>query len=513
MRFVQFINVRRLASIRAISIVIVGAFLALLLSNAAAADPLLKELASSQPNYPRIAWQDGLSGHVTLSFDVSKRGKVLNPSITASTQPGVFDLYALQAVKEHRYEHLGSSRQLIEGVTKSISFTLDSKPKVYHQPEYPLDALATGREGFVVVEFDVRANGKVRKPLVAGAFPPNVFDRFALSAVAKFEFEPERFMPKDTVQHKITFSLNSNPQASVFAEYPSAAREQGLEGRVVVEFDINSEGMVDNAKAVYSSSAVFETPAIEAVAKFTFNPDQVAENVLHKIDFILDREHRPLTKSTPEYPRQAAVDEIEGYVIVRFDINEIGTVENLSVLEAKPDDIFNDAALAAASKFTYLPRYVDGKPERVPGVLNKLVFKLSNPIDLGQNRTLNNQRGNQNQPRGGFDRARRIPDLPPDNPEQQPAPKHNVRLKPLYTMYLEGNLQDGAVIVEFDVNERGHVEKPNVLEVHDTNLTEEITESILEQVSYFWYAPFVENQRPVRVSGVRHRIDLRFRED
>ena len=49
-----------------------------------------------------------------------------------------------------------------------------------------------------------------------------------------------------------------------------------------------------------------------------------------------------------------------GYVKLSFDINESGEATNIKVIEAKPEQVFNKAAVRALSKWKYKPKIVDG---------------------------------------------------------------------------------------------------------------------------------------------------------
>lgn len=53
-----------------------------------------------------------------------------------------------------------------------------------------------------------------------------------------------------------------------------------------------------------------------------------------------------------------------------------GSVRDAVVIEAKPENIFNQAAMAAALKFKYKPRVVDGVAMEVAGVQNKISFQI-----------------------------------------------------------------------------------------------------------------------------------------
>lgn len=54
--------------------------------------------------------------------------------------------------------------------------------------------------------------------------------------------------------------------------YPAIAERQGLEGYVIVQFDVLADGQVANASVVESSNRVFERSAIQAAQRFRFKP-------------------------------------------------------------------------------------------------------------------------------------------------------------------------------------------------------------------------------------------------
>lgn len=89
-----------------------------------------------------------------------------------------------------------------------------------------------------------------------------------------------------------------------------------------------------------------------------------------------DGDYLPIVKVAPVYPRRAVDRGIEGYVIVEFTVTKTGAVRNPRVVEYDPSTIFSKAALAAALKFKYKPRIVNGEAIEVHGVLNKITFKL-----------------------------------------------------------------------------------------------------------------------------------------
>ncbi|MDE0093439.1 MAG: energy transducer TonB [Gammaproteobacteria bacterium] len=89
-----------------------------------------------------------------------------------------------------------------------------------------------------------------------------------------------------------------------------------------------------------------------------------------------DGEYEPIFKVQPIYPRRALQLELEGWVVVEFDVTETGNVENVVVVDADPKGVFDSAARKAAEKFRYRPKVVNEKPIRVTGVRNRIIFEL-----------------------------------------------------------------------------------------------------------------------------------------
>ena len=89
-----------------------------------------------------------------------------------------------------------------------------------------------------------------------------------------------------------------------------------------------------------------------------------------------DGDATPIVRIEPKYPMQAARDGKEGWVKLSFTINEIGGVEDVTVLEAQPKRVFDKEAKRALRKWKYKPKVVDGKPQRQPGLSVQLDFKM-----------------------------------------------------------------------------------------------------------------------------------------
>lgn len=63
----------------------------------------------------------------------------------------------------------------------------------------------------------------------------------------------------------------------------------------------------------------------------------------------------PYYKIKPKYPRAALVSGVEGFVIMKIDVNEKGEVENIRVTGGQERGMFQDEARRAVEKWKYKP--------------------------------------------------------------------------------------------------------------------------------------------------------------
>lgn len=89
-----------------------------------------------------------------------------------------------------------------------------------------------------------------------------------------------------------------------------------------------------------------------------------------------DADVMPIVRVQPNYPQRAAERGIEGWVLMEFSISKAGTVENPTVVDADPPNIFNRAAIRAVGKWKYKPKIEDGQPVERHGVQTVLTFEL-----------------------------------------------------------------------------------------------------------------------------------------
>jgi protein TonB len=76
----------------------------------------------------------------------------------------------------------------------------------------------------------------------------------------------------------------------------------------------------------------------------------------------LDAAPRPLVRTEPLYPPDARMKGIEGSVELEFVVTADGTVAEPRVVRAQPQGVFEDAAMAAARRWRFVPGQKRGAP-------------------------------------------------------------------------------------------------------------------------------------------------------
>lgn len=89
----------------------------------------------------------------------------------------------------------------------------DVIPIVRINPQYPRDALMTGTEGFVEIEFTIMEDGTVANAEVIRSEPRRIFNRAALRAIYRWKFKP-RIIDGVAVQRRArqTIEFNMEPE-------------------------------------------------------------------------------------------------------------------------------------------------------------------------------------------------------------------------------------------------------------------------------------------------------------
>ena len=87
-------------------------------------------------------------------------------------------------------------------------------------------------------------------------------------------------------------------------------------------------------------------------------------------------DYLPIVKVAPIYPQRALTRGIEGQCIVEFTVTRSGTTQDARSIDGQCDSLFKKTSTAAALKFKYKPRIIDGQAVEVPGVRNKFTFVI-----------------------------------------------------------------------------------------------------------------------------------------
>ncbi len=110
----------------------------------------------------------------------------------------------------------------------------------------------------------------------------------------------------------------------------------------------------------------------------------------NSLSFSSDGDYLPILKVQPNYPTRALQQGMYGWVLLEFTVDEIGRVIDPYVIDNcvdlwksykvgcsdNPGKMFDRSAVAAAAKFKYKPRVVDGHAIATSGVRHIITFEL-----------------------------------------------------------------------------------------------------------------------------------------
>ncbi|MDT8410238.1 MAG: energy transducer TonB [Wenzhouxiangellaceae bacterium] len=68
----------------------------------------------------------------------------------------------------------------------------------------------------------------------------------------------------------------------------------------------------------------------------------------------------PLVRINPQYPRDAAMNQLEGFVTIEFTITATGSVIDPRVIESSPPRVFDREAIRAILRWKFKPRVIEG---------------------------------------------------------------------------------------------------------------------------------------------------------
>lgn len=102
----------------------------------------------------------------------------------------------------------------------------------------------------------------------------------------------------------------------------------------------------------------------------------VAVNAPQFGEFSVNQQVMPLYRVEPNYPAKALQRGVEGYVTLRFNIDELGKTRDIEVVDSNPKRYFEREAMLALRNWKYQPKIVDGKAVVQTGLTVRLEFKL-----------------------------------------------------------------------------------------------------------------------------------------
>ncbi|RDH42733.1 energy transducer TonB [Zooshikella ganghwensis] len=117
-------------------------------------------------------------------------------------------------------------------------------------------------------------------------------------------------------------------------------------------------------------------PASSPTATNLTATNRIASPSVSVGDLSIGQEVMVLHKVPAQYPRRAMQRRQEGWVKIRFDVTAQGRTTNLQVVEAKPQGMFDRAALQALQHWRFKPKQENGKAAMRYNLIQVIEFKL-----------------------------------------------------------------------------------------------------------------------------------------
>jgi TonB family protein len=116
---------------------------------------------------------------------------------------------------------------------------------------------------------------------------------------------------------------------------------------------------IEDWRSLHQDAVIVETPDSNTATAFAntgFHPGMpggLTREAVEKAAQAPPAQIKPLKTAQPRYPMRARSRGIEGFVKLRFTLDERGSAKDIEVADAFPEDIFNRAAIKALKKWKF----------------------------------------------------------------------------------------------------------------------------------------------------------------
>jgi TonB family protein len=252
-------------------------------------------------------------------------------------------------------------------------------------PAYPPAVREIGIEGSVEVALTVLADGAVGWARVLRAVPPGYFELAAIAGVRAWRFRPAHaggHAIECRMLTRVVFTLVDTVGASTAGAddrpdpvYPARSLAERIEGYVEVEFKLDADGAVANARAITAMPrGEFEGAALAAIRRWQFAPpDQPGERHTRRFEFRLPdstlAEVPPTLLASAPFPIAACQGRIRGRVALEVATDATGWVQRVRILSSEPKGLFDATARTIARGSRLSPAWRDGQPMAATALL------------------------------------------------------------------------------------------------------------------------------------------------
>lgn len=270
-------------------------------------------------------------------------------------------------------EYLEESREEVLDILQSDGMTTQLSDKLLRTILYYAIAESKTDEAYFYHDIHVKSDGKIPRDLI-------------LSLVQHFVQHDEYEMAIDVLEKEINDS--SWPQNSSAGEVLySAIREVYWVQKDYINLATTLEHLIKffPKQQHYFRELAVVFDILEKSKKAQNVRDEMAEMGYSDLEIKTsddqedhNRIPRPLVRTAPFYPQNAAERGIEGYAIAEFTVLESGETQDCRVVESSPENYFEQAACDAVDKFFYYPIEENEINGDVNNVKTRLDFTLEN---------------------------------------------------------------------------------------------------------------------------------------